>query len=272
MVALAARHEDITRVMEFEHAQLNFTTAARQGLGATFTWLEGEELGAPALVLDRLLPLAHDGLDLAGISTRDRDRLLGVIEERTRSGNTGSRWLLRSLQAMKDAGTQGERLHALTAATCARQKEGQPVAKWDLARLDEGGGWKHNYLKVEQFMTTELTTVHEDDPVDLVANLMEWSRTRHVPVEDNNHRFVVLRLYTRGEMGRGSQSVAVSDIMKREVYTVAPDAPTGEAIALMRKHQIGCLPVVLDGRLVGVVTERDYMAIAGELLEQKLRE
>jgi hypothetical protein len=80
------------------------------------------------------------------VDAKDRDRYLGVIERRVRTGRTGSRWLMFSLAGMKDHGTQGERLNALTSATIARQASGAPVAEWEPARLDEGGGWENNYL------------------------------------------------------------------------------------------------------------------------------
>ena len=44
-------------------------------------------------------------------------------------------------------------------------------------------------------MTTDLFTVHADDPVEMVANLMNWERIRHVPVEDHEHRLVGLVTY-----------------------------------------------------------------------------
>jgi CBS domain-containing protein len=40
----------------------------------------------------------------------------------------------------------------------------------------------------------------------------------------------------------------------------------------MRAHQVACLPVVVDGRLVGIVSERDFLRIAGDLLDAKLAE
>jgi CBS domain-containing protein len=60
--------------------------------------------------------------------------------------------------------------------------------------------------------------------------------------------------------------------MKKEPVTVSPETSSLEALELMRSRRIGCLPVVKDGRLVGIVTERDFMDIAGELLEEKLKE
>jgi CBS domain-containing protein len=96
-----------------------------------------------------------------------------------------------------------------------------------------------------------------------------------VPVEDDQHRLVglvthrtLLRLLSRGRIAPGD-AVPVSEIMHREVVTVAPDTPTLEAVALMKEHRIGCLPVVeADGRLVGMITDRDFLTMAGQLLEE----
>lgn len=273
---LAARYDDIRKVFEFEWAQANFTSAARQGLGGNLTWFGGVELSAQRLILDLLLPIADDGLRRGGISDGDRVRYLGVIEQRVRTGQTGSRWMLGSLSAMKDDGTMAERLHALTAAMVSRQRENRPVHEWEMAKIDEGSGWKSNWFEIEPFMTTDLVTVREDDSVDLVANLMEWQRVRHVLVEDDEHNYLglvtyrsVLRLLTRADLD-GKNPTAVADIMRRDAVTVTPSTPTLDVIRIMRDRRIACLPVVEDGRLVGVVTESDLMKVAGRLLEEKL--
>jgi CBS domain-containing protein len=274
---LSDRYDDITKAIDFGNAHLNFTNAARQGLSAHFNWLDGREGLASTIILEVLVPGAREALARRGIASEDIDRYLGVIEERVWSGQTGSRWLLSSLQAMKDQGTAGERMNALTAATVARQKSGEPVSRWEPAGVDEAGGWKHNYFQVEQYMTTDIYTVQEDEPIDLVANLMEWQKIRHVPVEDHEHRLTglvsyraVLRAFSH--LPQSGPHPSVGDVMKRNPVTVTPETTTLEAIGLMREHQVGCLPVVQDGRLIGLVTEHDFMDIAAELLEQKLRE
>jgi CBS domain-containing protein len=58
--------------------------------------------------------------------------------------------------------------------------------------------------------------------------------------------------------------------MKRDPLTIAPETSTLRAIQIMRQQKIGCLPVVKDDKLVGVLTERDFMDVAAELLEQNL--
>ena len=59
--------------------------------------------------------------------------------------------------------------------------------------------------------------------------------------------------------------------MTTELVTASPTMSTLEAIRLMRESRVSCLPVVdKRKRLVGIVTERDFMAIAGQLLEAYL--
>ena len=268
MVEMAAREDDIPRRMDFDQAGANFYTAAREGVTAHFTWLDGEDISARSLILDRLLPLAKAGLQRQKVAETDIDKYLGVIEHRARTARTGARWQLSSWNSLRDRSTQGERATALVAATVSRQQTGRPVAEWERARLDESRSIASTYLRVEHYMTSDLFTVHADDAVEMVANLMNWERIRHVPVEDDQHHLVgvitqraVLRFLMEGGSTRRTP---VADLMRRDVTTVTPETPTIEALRLMRKLRIGCLPVVSDGRLVGILTEDDFMEIASK--------
>src|SRR5262249_51800689 len=131
MGILARKYDDITEVMEFEHAKMNVLQAAREGVSANLVWLEGKETPAQRLILDTLLPMADEGLSLRDIDAADRKRYLGVIERRVATQKTGSRWFLNSLAGMKAQGTSAERLSALTSATITRQIAGTPVHEWD---------------------------------------------------------------------------------------------------------------------------------------------
>lgn len=279
MSGLSAQYQDITQTMEFDTASTNFLAAARQGMTAQFTWLDGQTYPAQELICKQLVPLARDGLTRSGIDSADIDRYLGVIEERGCSGKTGAQWILCSLKSMKDRGVAGERVTALTAAIYARQQQEQPVHQWPLATLDEGGGWKHHYMRVEQYMTTNLFTVHQDDVIDLVANLMDWRHIRHVPVEDDAHHLVglvsyrsLLRLLGRDRPQSADQPLAVRDIMQPDPITIAPETSTLEAIDIMRRQRVACLPVVKDRRLVGLITERDFLDISRQMFETLLSE
>jgi CBS domain-containing membrane protein len=68
------------------------------------------------------------------------------------------------------------------------------------------------------------------------------------------------------------EPIPVSRVMKRDPISVTPETSPTVAVRLMRMHHISALPVVKDGRLVGIVTERDFMEITADLLEAKLEE
>jgi CBS domain-containing protein len=277
MEGVAHEYPDITRVMSFGTARENFVWAARLGLGATFAWPGRDKVAAADLLLEELLPLARSGLHSLGIDAADSDLYLGVVEERIRSRRTGSQWLLDSLAAMRDndGGVRGEQLVALTAATIARQREGGAVHTWALASEDEAGSPAKLFQRVEQLMTTDLFTVSEDELVDMAAHVMDWRHVRHVPVEDGGHRLVglvthraLLRLLVDQLSSGRPRPTPVREIMQREVITVRPGASSRDALQLMRDHRISVLPVVdRDGRLVGILSERDFMGVAGRLLD-----
>lgn len=273
------RYGDITQWMRFEDASSNFFAAAEHGLAAQLAWAGAEPAPADRLILDELLPVAREGLAASGIDDGDIDLFLGVIEERVRSRQTGAQWQLDSLAGFGPMGPLSERLSAVTAAIATRQREGQPVATWEPARLEEGGGWKQNYLTVEHCMDTDLVTVEQTEPVDLVANLMVWNNIRHVMVEDAENRLVglvsqraLIKLVGTYHPEQREGPLPVSEIMQREPVTVTPETATVDAIDTMRSNGWSCLPVVKNDRLVGVLTESQLMAVAGQLLEAKLRE
>lgn len=279
MNGVSREHGDIPKVMRFETAEENFVAAARLGLQAQFRWPGFPAIPAQELILSELLPLAREGLEELEIDAGDVDRYLGVIHDRVAGRQTGSQWMIDSLTHMGEEGSRAERMAALTLGTERRQGENTPVAAWSAATLDEAGGWRRHYSAVRQIMVTELFTVHEDELVDLVAALMDWEHIRHVPVEDDRHRLVglvthrtLLRLMAQGRIDR-SQPIPVSEIMHRDVLTATPETPALDAIRRMKANRIGCLPVVdEEHRLVGIVTERDFMNMAAQLLEESLEE
>jgi CBS domain-containing protein len=270
---------DVTRHMRFEDAETNFFAAAQHGLNAQLMWVEGRLEPAATLILETLIPLARQGLVESGVNADDADLYLGVIKERVHSGRTGAQWQLASLAGMGGRGPLSERLAAITSAMGSRQSDGLPVHSWEPGRLEEAGGWKQNYLSVEQCMDTDLVTVNEHEPVELVAHLMDWNHVRHVLVEDDDNRLVglvsqraLLRLVGTYHPEQLDGPMPVSEVMQADPVTVAPETSTLEAIELMRRHRMSCLPVIKHGHLVGIVTETQFMAMAGQLLEQKLRE
>jgi CBS domain-containing protein len=207
----------------------------------------------------------------------DVDRYLGVIRDRVKSGQNGAVWALRSVANLKGKGTRDERLAAIAATALRLQKEGLPVHEWKPADLAEAGGWEHTFLKVGQYMNTSLFTVNEDELVEMAAFLMDRKQTRHVAVEDHEHRLVgllsyrhILRIMAESP-GKGiPEDLPVKEVMDPNPLTVTPDTLTVDAIDLMREERVACLPVLKDGLLVGMVSERDFMPIAHQLLRKQL--
>ena len=273
-----AEHGDPQHLVDFDDAKANLVDAARNGLDAKPKWIDGERYPAADLVLEHLLPLAEKGLAAHGIDANDRERYLGVISARAKQGRTGARWQIRSLAGMASETGASERSAALVKSMIQNQREGRPVHEWELASGGEIDAWKEHYGRVSSFMTTDIFTVHQDELLDLAARMMDWSHIRHVPVEDDNHQLVGLVSHRRmlrfllQDSSRDRQ-VPVSEIMEADPITVSPEASTLEAIRTMKEHRIACLPVVdKNQKLVGIVTDHDFMDVAGQLLHKKLSE
>ena len=269
---------DIAQKMPFHNAEINFLAAAQRGLDAQFTWLDGQVVLARDLIRQDLLPLARHGLRTARLNPADIERYLGVIEQRVTVGRTGSSWLLRSLADMRETDTQAARLSALTAATARRQWAGSPVHEWPLAQIEEGWSEKVHTLRIEECMTTDLFTVHPNEPIDLVAKLMDWKRIRHIPVEDDQGKLVgliscfeVLRHCTPSLQQAESEPVPVGAIMQSKPLTLPPETPLAEAVARMQQEKSASLLVAKDERLIGIVTEHDILTLTARLLERSAR-
>jgi prepilin-type processing-associated H-X9-DG protein len=276
MTALPEEYGAIDRRMTFDDAKSNFWGAARHGLKAQFTWVDGHAYSSTALILEHLLPLARAGLKTQKIDAADIDLYLGTLEERVRTGQTGAQWALSSLASMRTKGTPDMRHRALASAMHEHQRTGEPVHRWPLIERSDSEDWSESYRTVGQFMSTDLFTMRPDDLVDLAASLMDWRHIRHVPVEDEQGHLVgllshrtLLRLLARGAHD-GGEPVAVRQIMKANPITVAPTTPTLEAIELMRTRRVSCLPVVEDGALVGIVTAQDFLVASVQLFKDRL--
>ncbi|MBP6820377.1 MAG: CBS domain-containing protein [Acidobacteria bacterium] len=278
MTALPSEFGDVDRLMHFDDAKDNFFAAARHGLKAQLTWLNGHGVPVSALISENLLPLAQKGLAQAGVDAADISRYLNVIEQRVGRQQTGAMWALKSLSAMEGQGTSELRNRTLVERMVEFQQRDIPVAEWPLAKFFDSREWSSSYQSVGQLMATDLFTVCPDDLIDLAASVMDWKHVRHVPVEDDEGRILglvshrdLLRLLSSGLLTNQSQFVTVKEIMKRDPITVSPDTPTLEALNIMRVSKVGCLPVVENGKLVGIVTAYDFLALSAEIIEKQLK-
>lgn len=118
-------------------------------------------------------------------------------------------------------------------------------------------------MKVKDLMKTRnLVSVAPDDELAVAAHIMRWAGVRHLPVVDARR---VVGVITEGDLlrhraeGERSLKDAVRTRMTAPAETVAPDEEVAAACALMVARRIGCLPVVDDGLLIGILTRSDVI-------------
>ncbi|HET8658442.1 MAG TPA: glutamate--cysteine ligase, partial [Micromonosporaceae bacterium] len=129
---LAEADRPIWSQLPFSVAEENFHSAARDGLSASLYWPRAGEVVASRLVLDRLLPLASDGLNRFGVDPGVRDRLLGIIEQRCVTGRNGAAWQVEAVEEAEQVRGlhRGEALRDMVLRYCANQRNNVPVHDW----------------------------------------------------------------------------------------------------------------------------------------------
>jgi len=132
---------------------------------------------------------------------------------------------------------------------------------------------------LEAIMATELITLLPTANLAEARELMHRNKIHHLPVVDDNNTLIGLVTLTNVLAATDSilrdpdnsihpAHVIVKDIMVTDVATVDEHASLRQAALFLEKHRIGCLPVVTDGMLKGIITETDFVAVAINLLEQ----
>ena len=126
---------------------------------------------------------------------------------------------------------------------------------------------------VRDIMSAEVTTLGRNDTLLLAKDIMNLGRIRHFPVVEDDE---VVGIVSQRDLYRASlgtvmqygekaqraflESVAVKEVMADPI-AIGPDATVRDAARLMLEHKIGCLPVLEDSRLVGIVTETDMLQV-----------
>lgn len=130
--AFAEADRPIWSQLTFSSAEENFHAAARRGLDAVLHWPRLGEVPVAKLVLDVLLPRAAQGLDGFGVAPAERDRLLGVIEQRCRTGRNGATWQAETVWAAeRQRGLDRDAaLHHMLQRYAELQRSNEPVHTW----------------------------------------------------------------------------------------------------------------------------------------------
>ena len=254
------KYDDMPSSMDFKDAKSNFVKAARNGKESVMLWM-GQQISVRNLVIKELLPIARTGLEKMNIDKNDINRYLNVIEKRAIS-LTGSQWSVKNYRHLRKNLKQDDALLALTKAIYENQQNNTPVHEWPM--IDNHSEDYQDTHLVSHVMTTQLFTVNKNDLADLATSIMKWKGIHHVPVENNSGKLCGLLTKTHidhfMESNGQNSDIIVADIMVKNVTIVRPNTKILEAIHLMKKNNIGCLPVVQSKSLVGIITIKDIIA------------
>jgi len=133
---------------------------------------------------------------------------------------------------------------------------------------------------VRDIMSSPVEFLEVGDSLDLARHLMQAGRIRHLPVIDAEQRLIGLVTHRKllaawvshgdptHERPRAiAREIPVDMLMETDVVTIGPDAFAADAARTIENRKVGCLPVVEHGKLVGIVTEADFVRFARKLLE-----
>ncbi len=137
-----------------------------------------------------------------------------------------------------------------------------------------------NEMVVSDLMTEEVVTLDQNEELALADQFMSLGRIRHLPVIDSDETLVGIvsqrDLFQGGllkALGYGSvakekllAAIKVKEVMQTNVHAAPPDMRIREAANLMVDNKIGCLPVVREGRVVGILTESDFVRLFARML------
>jgi gamma-glutamyl:cysteine ligase YbdK (ATP-grasp superfamily) len=128
---LAEERDPVWNQMPFAAAAGNLRDAARYGLDARLFWPGLGEVPATELVLRHLLPLAREGLRRWDVDSGSADRLLGLIEQRCRTGQTGAAWQVGMVAALTRGGaSRPQALARMTERYLEHMHANEPVHTW----------------------------------------------------------------------------------------------------------------------------------------------
>lgn len=243
--------------MDFKDAKSNFFNAARYGMAAQFYW-KGKKVPTQDLILDEILPMAYNGLYRVGISPKDVEYYLTIIENRVKSHN-GSQWIIESYRNLLQTKKPFEAAQILVSQMYLKQARGFPVSSWSKLKNEELNILDSNLI-VKHKMTTNIYSIGEDDSLELVISIMKWKNIHHMPVIKGNKRLIGLLTWTDIKEilnDTKKRKKSVGKLMKKELYTITEYENLEVAKTKMKLYNISCLPVVKNKQLLGIITSND---------------
>ena len=133
-------------------------------------------------------------------------------------------------------------------------------------------------FSLDTIMSTDLITLTPEATLAEARALMQSNRIHHLPVLDDEELVGLVTLtnvlaatdsFLRDSESRiHAADIRAKDVMITDIATIDERASLRQAALFIEKHSIGCLPIVTDGKLRGIITDTDFVAVAINLLEQ----
>jgi CBS domain-containing protein len=261
VIGQTEEYENIQTKMDFKDVRSNFYKACKSGMQTIFTW-NGKDISAKQLALEELIPMAYRGLHKIGITPRDAEHYLSIIENRVKSWN-GAEWMIKSYRNLQKTKQPFEALQVMTSYMYENQEKDHPVASWSL--LEEGMSSHFNIKRiVKHNMKTKIYSVDDKDSLELVFHMMKWNNIHHMPVINIKKEIIGILSWKDIENSHHNELLVnqtVKDVMQKTLITIEPDKPIEEAKRLMEHHNIHCLPVIYENELVGILTCNDILDV-----------
>ena len=258
MMGKPRKYNKIHEQWDFKDVKTNFFNAARYGMATQFYW-NGKYISSHELILNELLPMAYKGLYRVGITPKDAEYYLKVIKDRVGSFNS-SEWMVRSYRSLLKSHKRYDAMQILTSKMYEKQEKGYPVSVWGMLKHSDNLSFEAKRV-VKHIMSSDIFSVDKKDSISLVASIMKWKGIHHMPVINRDRVLEGLISWKDVEayLDQPKQKHhSVSKLMKTDIVTVTEYTPIETAKKLMKDHAIGSLPVVKDGKLVGLMTSNDF--------------
>ena len=137
-------------------------------------------------------------------------------------------------------------------------------------------------IEVKDLMTTDLHTLRDSDCISKARDMMAKQHIRHIPILNQDDQFVgiltqrdvlastvsALAEIDASEQSEIEQAIPIANVMISDVSAVDEHTGLREVAEYLLDHKYGCLPVLSDGYLVGIITETDFMKLVIHLLER----
>ncbi len=252
-----SEYDDLTDKMAFSDVRANFIKAARYGSETIMQWMD-KKMNVADLIQNILLPIAEKGLKDLSIQEEEIKHYLGLISKRLET-QTGSEWMVKNYRNLRKELKQDDALVRLTEQIYKNQNKGLNITEWQDIPIPKKNLSAQN---VGHIMSNILIKADPEDSAHLTLQFMKWNNIRHLPVVNSEHQ--LSGLITRNHVEQywdkvvnKNSPLSASDIMVEDVIAVDCETPIEKAAKLMNDNYIGCLPVLQNDFVVGILTEKD---------------